>query len=187
LAKEHVLAKVFFDRIGNNFEITVWQDKATFDALRNLANSKAAPQQAAGWIGGPYGSSAGIQAVDYSGLRATLSSSAAAYAKSEDVVIEALIENRTEQAKTVNTYELSYPALSLVILDARSRKSTLMLPPQAGDPRTSDKTLKPGESVRFTYRLGFSLHAGDYKVKMKSIASNEMLLRIGGALRRKSR
>src|SRR5262249_4356737 len=79
LAKEHVLAKVFFDRIGNNFEITVWQDKATFDALRNLANSKAAPQQAAGWIGGPYGSSAGIQAVDYSGLRATLSSSAAAY------------------------------------------------------------------------------------------------------------
>jgi hypothetical protein len=177
LAKEPSLARSFFDRIENNYDSSVWQDHAIYDAYRNLAFAKGKSKDAAGWLGGPYGS--GYQAPDVSGLRATVSTSAAAYIKSEDVVVDVLVENPTSDAKSVDTYELSFPALSLMIINTKGKTSEMTMPPQIGDARPILKTLKPGESVRFSYRLGFTLPPGEYMLKMRTIPSNEAMMRIG--------
>lgn len=177
LAKESSLARSFFDRMENNYDAWVWQERAIHDAYRNLAYAKGKPKEAAGWMGGSYGS--GAHAPGMSGLQATISTSASAYVKSEEVVVDVLVENPTSDTKAVNTYELSYPALSLLIINVKDGKSELTMPPQAGEARPILKPLKPGESMRFSYRLGFSLPPGEYKLKMRSLPSNEPVMRIG--------
>ncbi len=183
LAKEHAIAKLYFDRIGAQWDAAVWQDKAVFDSLKNLAIVKAAPQKAASWMGGTESTQT---TVNYAGLKATLSARTALWRRSDEVVIEALIENTTKQPLALNTYQLNHPALALVILDAAGRKPAIITPPQAGDMRPYNKVLKPGEYLRFTYRLNFLrglLPVGAYTIKMQAMTSNDLSIRITNARR----
>jgi hypothetical protein len=181
LAREHAVAQVYFDRIGENHDLAVWQEKATFDAYRNMAVAKTAPKKASQWMEGPPNDRApGKPVFDSTGFTATLTSATAIYARSQDVRVEARIENPANQAKTAHARELSFPALTLVISDARTHKTVMMLPPPAGE----TQTLQPGQSVRVTYPFNFTLPPGEYTIKMKSLPSNEVLIRIGAARRR---
>jgi hypothetical protein len=72
-----------------------------------------------------------------------------------------------------------------VILDARKRGQEITLMPQPDDAHPLNKELNPGQSARLTYRINFSLAAGDYKIRMKSLASNELLIRIGTVPRKR--
>ena len=118
-------------------------------------------------ISGPYDTSQPVQ-TDLSGLKATVSSRLSSYAKSQDVVIEVVIENPSTSA-----YGLSLVALSLAILDVNKRQSENTLLPQATGSLPTSKVIKPGQSVSLSYRVNFSLAAGEYKIKMKSIASKK--------------
>lgn len=178
LAKEHASAKLYFDRIGAQWDVTVWQDKAIFDSFKNLAIAKAAPQKAANWTGGTENAQT---TANYTGLKATLSTRTALWHGSDEVVIEAMIENTTRQPVTLNTYQLNHPALALIIQDAAGRKPAFILPPQVSDTRPYNKVLKPGEYLRFTYRLNFlraPLPAGAYTIKLQAPSSNELSIRI---------
>jgi hypothetical protein len=178
LAKEHAIAKLYFDRIGAQWDVAVWQDKAIFDSLKNLALAKAAPLKAASWMGETESKQ---PAANYAGLKATLSARTALWRRSDEVVIEALIENTTKQPLMLNTYQLNHPALALVILDAAGRKPSIIMPPQVSDARAYNKVLKPGECLRFTYRLNFlrgPLPAGAYTIKLQALSSNELSIQI---------
>ncbi len=180
MARQFAMAKVFFEQIGENWDSAVWQHKAEFDGYKTLATAKAPAGR--GVLGGPYNSgSANPQAglstmpnmASLAKLKATVSSRLSSYSKSQDVVIEAMIENTAATAS-----ELSIPALTLVILDAGKRRQEITLMPQPDESHPLNKELNPGQSARLTYRVNFSLAAGDYKIKMKSLASNELLIRI---------
>lgn len=180
MAKQFAMAKVFFDQIGENWEPAIWQHKSEFDGYRTLTLAKA--PAGTGVLGGPYGSGtakpqSNMQAnpASLANLRATISSRVSSYSKSQDVIVEALIENTAPTAT-----ELSIPALTLVIMDTRKRGQEITLMPQPDDSHPLDKELNPGQSARLAYRINFSLAAGDYKIKMKSLTTNELLIRIGG-------
>lgn len=175
-AKQYAVARVLFERIGQDWELAVWQNKAAFDGHRNLASARTANA-----LKVPVDDS--HQPVN---LKAAISSRLAQYQKSQDVVIEAMVENPAGQAETDSAYELSTAALALAITDTRGTKKEIMLLPQAADQSQDvDKIIKPGGTVRLTYRLNFALPAGDYKFKMKLLPSNELLIRIGAPSRRR--
>lgn len=175
MAKQYAMAKVFFDQIGENWEPAVWQHKAEFDGYKALVTAKAPRAPATGVISGPYDTAQPVQ-TDLSGLKAKVSSRLTSYAKSQDVMIEVMIENPSAGA-----YGLSLAALSLAILETKKSRAETTLPPQSNDSLTTSKVIKPGESVSLTYRVNFSLAPGDYKIKMKSIASNEVTIKIGAS------
>lgn len=185
MARQYAMAKVFFEQIGENWDPSVWQHKAEFDGYRTLALAKA--PSGTGVLGGPYGSGTtkaqtNPQAIlsQLANLKATVSSRLSSYPKSQDVVIEAMVENTAATAS-----ELSIPALTLVILDARKRGQEITLMPQPDDAHPLNKELNPGQSARLTYRINFPLAAGDYKIRMKSVTSNELLIRIGTVPRKR--
>ena len=170
LAKEYTQAKSLFDRIGENWDPAIWQKRAAFEGYRNMAMARGtAPKKK--------DASPNVRA----GLKATLSSATPAYAKSQAVVIQAVVENPPGAGETADFSELGVAAFSLEIQDARKRQPATILLPQAEQLTTS---LKPGELVDLTYRFNFSLPPGEYKIRMKSLDSNELLIRIGASRRR---
>lgn len=173
MAKQYAMAKVFFDQIGENWEPLVWQHKSEFDGYKALVTAKAPRAPATGVIGDPYGTPMTPQ-TDFSSLKAKITSRLSNYPKSQDVVIEAVIENPSANASGLNI-----AALSLTILDAQKRKQEVTLLPQREGLPPINNVIKPGESVQATYRISFSLPAGEYKIKMKSVPSNELAIRIG--------
>ncbi|HMV46316.1 MAG TPA: hypothetical protein PLD20_22200 [Blastocatellia bacterium] len=175
MAKNYAMAKVFFDEIGENWEPSVWQHKSEFDGYKALVTAKVPRAPAAGVISGPYETAPVVQA-DLSGLKAKVSSRQTSFAKSQDVAIEVLIEN-----PSANAYGLNLAALSLAILDVTKRQSEVTLLPQSNDAPAAGKVIKPGESVSLSYRVNFALKPGEYKIKMKSVASNELAIKIGTA------
>lgn len=176
MAKQYAMAKVFFDRIGDIWEPAVWRHKSEFDGYRALVMAKA--PSGTGVLGGPYGTTAAkspaASAGSLSDLKATVVSRMARYQKSQDAVIETVIENPSSKV-----CELSIAALSLTILDPKKRQPEVTLLPQPDDSRPISKVINPGESVRLTYRITFDLPAGEYNVKMKSLPSNEAPFVIG--------
>ncbi len=176
MAKQYAMAKVFFDEIGENWEPTVWRHKSEFDGYKALVTAKAPRAPATGVISEPYGTTPVVQ-TDLSGLKAKVSSRQTSFAKSQDVVIEVVIENPSASA-----YGLSLAALSLAILDVTKRQSEVTLLPQSNDALATAKVIKPGETVSLSYRVNFALKPGEYKIKMKSVASNELAIKIGAAI-----
>ncbi len=174
LAKEYTLAKNLFDRIGENWDSAVWQKRAAFEGYRNLATAR---------MGAPKKNDAASSAAPdaRAGLKATLSSRLSTYPKGQDVVIQAMVENPPGASETADFGEMGVAAFSLEIQDAQKRKPATVMLPQAERLRTS---LKPGEAVDLTYRFNFSLPPGEYKIRLKSLNSNELLIRIGTARRR---
>jgi hypothetical protein len=176
-AKQYAAARVLFDRIGEDWDKTVWPNKAAFDGYRNLAIAKTAAATP------PVRSQNDANAAV--GLKVTLSSRLASYRKSQEVVIEAAVENPGGQPETASAYELNIPALALAILGTKRNAQEVTLLPQAADQTQEiDKIIKPGATVRLSYRLNFALPAGDYRFKMKSLPSNELLIQIGAPGRR---
>lgn len=177
-ARQYAAAKVLFERIGQDWDARVWPNKAAFDGYRNLTMAKTAATT-------PTVRSQNDAGALPAGLKVTLSSRLARYQKSQEVVIEAAVENPGGQPETDGAYELNVAALALAISDMKRTKQETTLLPQAGDQAQEvDKIIKPGGTVRLTYRLTFALPAGDYKFKMKSLPSNELLIRIGTPGRR---
>ncbi|MGH9846459.1 MAG: hypothetical protein ACREEM_47785, partial [Blastocatellia bacterium] len=174
LAKEYTLAKNLFDRIGENWDPAVWWKRASFEGYRNLATAR---------MGAPKKNDAASSAAPNAraGLKATLSSRLSTYPKGQDVVIQAVVENPPGATETADFAEIGVAAFSLEIQDAQRRKPATTLLPQAERLRTA---LKPGEVVDLTYRFNFSLQPGEYKIRLKSLNSNELLIRIGAARRR---
>jgi len=178
MTKNYAMAKVFFDRIGDNWAPDVWQHKAEFDGYKALVMAKAPSGR--GVISGPYGSGASTPQADLSALKATVSSRLASYPKSQDVVIEAAVE----YTGTQGAYELGLQALSLAIQDTKKRGKEIILLPQSDASQSASKEIEPGKFVRVTYRADSALPPGEYKIRMKSVASNELLIRIGAPARR---
>jgi hypothetical protein len=170
MAKQYAMAKVFFDQIGDNWEPSVWQHKSEFDGYKALVTAKAPSGK--GVLGGPYetiaAKSPAASAGSLSDLKATVVSRMTKYQKSQDAVIETIVENPSSKP-----CELSIAALSLTILDPKKRQPEVTLLPQPDDSRPISKVLSPGASVRLTYRITFEMPAGEYVVKMKTLASNE--------------
>lgn len=173
MAKQYAMAKVYFDEIGEAWEPSVWQHKSEFDGYKALVTTKAPTAPAKGVISGPY-DTAPVVPTDLSGLKAKVSARQTSFAKSQDVVIEVVIENPSATA-----YGLNLAALSLAILNVSKRQSEVTLMPQSNDALATNKVIKPGETVSLSYRVSFALAAGEYKIKMKSVASNELTIRIG--------
>lgn len=188
MTKNFALAKVFFEQIGENWDPAVWQHKAEFDGYKTLVTAKAPAGK--GVLGGPYPSSStnsqsNLQTspsalADLANLKATVSSRVSSYAKSQDVVMDVMIENTAATASA-----LRIPALTLVIIDNKKGGREITLMPQSDDAHPLSKELNPGQSARLSYRINFPLAAGDYRIKMKSIASNEALIRIGTTARKR--
>jgi hypothetical protein len=190
LAKQQVAAKSFFDRIGENWDVAVWGQRAAFDEFRSLANKSPLPEkvETTTWVNGPITSITPVtEKAELFGLRATVSSRVAIYQRSRDIAIEVLVENLSHRNPPPATYELNVPALWLTILDARKGGKELTLLPQAGYAQQISRSLKPGELARFTYRIDEALPAGEYKIRMKTVRSNELLIRISPPQKRQSR
>jgi hypothetical protein len=176
MAKQYAMAKVFFDQIGENWEPAIWKHQSEFDGYKALTVAKAPAGK--GVVGGPYETVAvkppPIPSASLSSLKATVFSRMAKYQKSQDVVIETVVENPAAQA-----CDLSIAALSLTILDPKKRQPEITLLPQPDDSNPISKALNPGQSVRLIYRVNFEIPAGEYRVKMKTLASNETPIVIG--------
>lgn len=169
-AQQHAVAKILFDRIGDDWDERVWERRAAFEGYRNAAKAKAPTV-------------ASKLKSDLTSLKATLSSRQASYQKSQDAVIEAVIEYPSTASDADSAYEIGLAAFSLVLSDPRKRAQETMLLPQT-DNSEAIKLIKSGGSIRLTYKINFALAAGDYKVKMKSVSSNELTIRIGGVPKR---
>jgi hypothetical protein len=169
LTREHTLAKNLFDRIGDNWDPAVWQKRAAFDGYRNLAIARGTPPKKPA-------EPAPASANPWAALKATLSSARNAYARSQDVVIQAMVENPSGAGAAADFGEIGVAGFTLEIQDARNRKPAMMLLPHAERLST---VLKPGELVDMTYRFNFALPPGSYKIRMKSLVSNELVIRIG--------
>lgn len=168
-AQQYAVAKILFDRIGEDWDERVWQKKAVYDGYRNMARAKAP-------------STATKLKSDLSGLKATLTSRLTDYQKSQDVVIEAVIENPAPPEDD-SAYEVGLAAFALVIQDSNKREQENVLLPQS-DGSQSNKLIKSGGVIRLTYRVNFSLPLGNYLAKMKSLTSNELAIRIGNSGKR---
>lgn len=169
-AQQYAVAKILFDRIGEDWDERVWQKKAAYDGYRNMVRAKTP-------------STATKLKSDLSGLKATLSSRLAAYQKSQDVVIEAVIENPASADDPDSAYEIGLAAFALVIQDSNKRGQENVLLPQS-DGSQSNKLIKAGGLIRLTYHIGFLLPAGNYEARMKSLNSNTLQIRIGGSAKR---
>ncbi len=169
-AQQYAVAKILFDRIGEDWDERVWQKKAVYDGYRNMARAKAS-------------TTATTLIKDLSVLKATLSSSLAAYQKSQDVVIQAVVEYPASESDSDSGLEVGMAAFALVIQDSNKRGQETVLLPQA-DGSQPVKLIKAGGVIRLTYRINFPLPAGTYQAKMKSLTSNELRVRIGGTTRR---
>lgn len=169
-AQQFEVAKKLFERIGDDWDERVWERRAAFDGYRNAAKAKAPTV-------------ASKLKSDLTSLKATLSSRQTSYAKSQNAVIEAVIEYPSTASDADSAYEVGLAAFSLVISNPRKRAQETMVLPQTENTQAI-KLIKSGGSIRLTYKINFALAAGDYKVRMKSVSSNELTIRIGGAAKR---
>ncbi len=169
-AQQLAVAKLLFDRIGDNWEERVWETRTAFEGYRNLAKAKA-PTPATKLKS------------DLTSLKARLSSPQAAYPKSQGVMIDAVVEYPSTASDASSAYEVELAAFALVLSDPKKRSAETTLLPQS-DNSPSVKLIKSGGSINLTYKINFALAAGDYKVKMKSVTSNELIIRIGGVAKR---
>lgn len=169
-AHQFAVAKILFDRIGDDWDERVWERRTAFEGYRNVAKAKA-PTVATKLKS------------ELTSLKARLSSPRSAYQKSQGIVIEAVVEYPSTASDADSAYEVDPVAFSLAISDPRKRAQETTLLPQT-DNTQSVKLIKSGGSIRLTYKINFALAAGDYKVRMKSVQSNELTIRIGGASKR---
>ncbi|MBP6823432.1 MAG: hypothetical protein KA368_17920 [Acidobacteria bacterium] len=169
-AQQFKVAKILFDRIGDDWDERVWERKDAFDGYRNMANSKAP-------------SVATKVKNDLVSLKAALTSRQTVYPKSQGVLIEAVIEYPSTASDPDSAYEVGLASFSLVISDPKKRAREITLLPQTDD-NQAIKLIKSGGSVNLTYKINFALAAGEYKLRMKSVTSNELTIRIGGSARR---
>lgn len=166
-AKQFAVAKILFERIGDDWDERVWERRTEFDGYRNMAKAKA-PNPAT------------KLKTDLAELKATLSSRQASYAKSEGAEIEALIEYPAKSGEAGSAYEIGVVAFSLAIQGTAKGAKEITLLPQS-DESQATKRIEQGGSIRLTYKINFALPAGGYKLKLKSVASNELMIRIGAA------
>lgn len=166
-AQQFKVAKILFDRIGDDWDERVWERRAEFDGYRNMAKAKA-PTPAT------------KLKTDLAELKAMLSSRQASYAKSQDAVIEAVIEYPVKSGEADSAYEIGVVAFSLAIQGTAKGAKEITLLPQA-DESQATKRIEQGGSIRLTYKINFALPPGSYKLKLKSVASNELTIRIGAA------
>ncbi len=169
-AQQFAVAKILFERIGDEWDERVWGTRTAFEGYRNVAKAKA-PTPATKLKS------------DLTSLKARLSSPQAVYPKSQGVVIEAVVEYPSTASDASSAYEVELAAFSLALSDPKKRSAETTLLPQT-DNSPSVKLIKSGGSINLTYKINFALAAGDYKVKMKSVTSNELTIRIGGAAKR---
>lgn len=169
-AQQYEAAKALFERIGNDWDERVWKDRTTFEGYRNIAKAKAPTP------GTKLKS-------DLAELKATLSSRQTSYAKSEGVEIEAIVHYPAGAGEPNSAYEVSAAAFTLAIRGTgKSAKETLLFPQV--DSSQATKRIEEGGSIRLTYKLNFALAAGEYKARLKSVNSNELTIKIGGAAKR---
>lgn len=166
-AQQFKVAKIVFDRIGDDWDERVWERKTEFDGYRNLAKAKTP-------------SVTTKLKNDLAGLKATISSRQKTYAKSQDAVIEAVIEYPAGSGEADSAYEVGVVAFSLAIHGSGKAAKEITLLPQA-DESQATKRIEQGGSIRLTYKINFPLAAGDYRLKLKSVQSNELTIRIGAA------
>ncbi|MFN0111382.1 MAG: hypothetical protein ACKVZH_21165 [Blastocatellia bacterium] len=162
-AQQFNVAKILFDRIGDDWDERVWERRAAFDGYRNAAKAKAPTV-------------ASKLKTDLAGLKATLSSRQTAYSKSQEATIEAVINS----SDTDGDYEVGVTAFSLALRGTAKGAKEVMLLPQV-DSSEATQRIEKGGSIRLTYKINFALAAGDYKLKLKSVASNELTIRISPA------
>jgi hypothetical protein len=177
LARNYAAARPLFTRIGENWDAAVWRNRAAFDGYRNLVLASAPPVKSAAPAPAP-------PARTRAGLKAELTAATARFAKSEAVVIQAVVENPRDASDAADFAELGVAVFSLLIQDAHSRRPATILRPQSDRLRTQ---LNPGELVDLAYRFNFSLPPGEYKIRMQSIPSNELLIRIGAPANKRER
>ncbi len=169
-AQQFKVAKILFDRIGDDWDERVWERRTEFEGYRNMAKAKS-PTVAT------------KLKTDLAGLKATLTSPKTIYAKSQDAVIEAVIEYPADSGEADSAYEVGVVAFSLAIQGTAKGAKEITLLPQA-DESQATKRIEQGGSIRLTYKINFALPTGSYNVRLKSVASNELAIRIGGAMKR---
>lgn len=169
-AQQFAVAKILFDRIGDDWDERVWERRTAFDGYRNMAKAKAP-------------SPATKLKTELTSLKATLSSSQTIYPKSQGIMIKAVVEYPSTASDADSAYEVEVAAFSLELSDPRKRTQSTTLLPQTEN-ASSVKLIKSGGSIRLTYKINFALLPGDYKVKMKSVASNELTFKIAIAAKR---
>ena len=98
-------------------------------------------------------------------------------------MIKAVVEYPSTASDADSAYEVEVAAFSLELSDPRKRTQSTTLLPQTEN-ASSVKLIKSGGSIRLTYKINFALLPGDYKVKMKSVASNELTFKIATAAKR---
>ena len=167
-AQQFKVAQLLFDRIGNDWDERVWERRTEFEGYRNMAKAKAP-------------SVATKLKTDLAGLKARLTLPQTIYAKSQDVVIEAVIENPANAAEPA-MYEVGIAAFSLAIQGTgKGAKETILLPQPEG---VEVRQLEPGDSIRLTYKINFMLAQGSYSARLKSVTSNDVAFKIGVAAKR---
>ncbi|MDX2044567.1 MAG: hypothetical protein SF097_25375 [Acidobacteriota bacterium] len=169
-AQQFKVAKILFDRIGDDWDERVWERRAEFDGYRNMAKAKAP-------------SAATKLKTDLAELKATLSSPQTNYAKSQGAEIEAVIEYPAGSGEADSAYEVGVVAFSLAIQRTAKGAKEITLLPQVSESQET-KRIEQGGSIRLTYKINFALAAGIYKARLKSVQSNELTIKIGGAAKR---
>ncbi len=169
-AQQFAVAKILFERIGDDWDERVWGTRTAFEGYRNVAKAKA-PTPATRLKS------------DLTSLKARLSSPQTTYPKSQGVMIDAVVEYPSTASDASSAFEVELAAFALVLSDPKKRSAETTLLPQT-DNSPSVKLIKSGGSINLTYKINFALAAGDYKVRMKSVSSNELTIRIGGAAKR---